>query len=852
VADHDALRRAIAAQESLRGTVSDHIIDAAVSAMRARLANQQTDDSVDEPPARHVVGADIPIVGREVELGVLQQAYSDVVELGQARVVNLIGEPGIGKSRLLDELSEWIDLRPARSHMLRARSDPEGRSMPLHSLHSLVAHRLEIRNDDTGADVAIRLRDVLSTLSWSQADIVGHWLGFDLADSPAVRDVAGNPELGTIALGHLIAQFRPLLTTAPAVLLLEDLQWSDSESLDVIGHIVDAFYDASVLVVCAARPSLFERRPGWSAGPREATVTIELPPLDEASRRTHVRHLLHRANEIPTELLELLAAQAGGNPLHAEELVALLVDNGIISTDVQPWDIDRSQLARFAPPTGLRAVIQARLDALPANEATVLQHGSVIGPTFWDDTLVAAATASGAGPSTHTGVASSLARLRERALIRQHEWSIFTGCREYAFRHTTLRDASGQTIAPGDRAAVHRAAARWLERRSGDRLGEHVALLAEHLSYAGELDRAADLLHEAGARASETAAEHSALVFYQRSLDCRKLTGEGDSLAATATRIELAHILASVGRNDEALATYHRAETDATRSESHRLAANAMAGALRTAAARGYWEESARLVEHVRPLAERFGGEILGRYLSGRALLLIDGPHQDLDVAQQLIEQALEIWRQLEDPASELRTLNELGLVDTKAGRFSQADRWFEEGLALARRVGDTNGEWKLLQNQAVLAHLEARAGRIEFPRVLELYRLSLDSRRRLGLPHLLSLANLAQAEVEAGHLDDGRRHAAEALSTGWMRHDPLDWTIPLITFAQLAFVDGRPDDGFTILGSLLANRRTPSLESEIDAVLDYHDIDRSTAAKAMSEAAGSDLADIVDHLLEK
>jgi tetratricopeptide (TPR) repeat protein len=230
--------------------------------------------------------------------------------------------------------------------------------------------------------------------------------------------------------------------------------------------------------------------------------------------------------------------------------------------------------------------------------------------------------------------------------------------------------------------------------------------------------------------------------------------------------------------------------------------------------------------------------------------LLIDGPRQDLDDAQRLIEQALEIWRELGDPATELRALNELGLVNSKAGRPAEADRWYEEGLALARRVGDTSGEWMLLQNQAVLAHLEARAGRTNYTRVLELYRSSLDRRRRLGLPYVLSLANLAQAEVEAGHLDQGRRNATEALRTAWTRHDPLDWTIAMITFAQLEFVDGRVDEGLSILGTVLGQRRTPSLEREIDAVLEYHGIDQSTAATAIIEAAAGDLAAIIDHLL--
>jgi hypothetical protein len=130
-------------------------------------------------------------------------------------------------------------------------------------------------------------------------------------------------------------------------------------------------------------------------------------------------------------------------------------------------------------------------------------------------------------------------------------------------------------------------------------------------------------------------------------------------------------------------------------------------------------------------------------------------------------EQASEIWRELRDPAFELRALNEPGLLKSTAGRLSEADLRYEAVLDLARRVGDTSGEWLLLQNQAVLAHLDARAGRGDYARVPDLHRSSLDRRRRRGPPHILVLANLAQAEVEAGHLHDGRRHAEEALRLG-------------------------------------------------------------------------------------
>lgn len=792
-----------------------------------------------------------PLVGRDAELDTLESAYSAAVERGCAHVVNVIGDAGVGKSRLLDEFSVWIEQQPDRALVLRGRSAPDRRAMPRSVLRGIVAQVFGISDDDVSTEVATKLRAGLASLTSRQAEVTGHWLGFDLDHSEAVRELAGNPEFGSIALGHVSAHLQWLVDRAPIVMLQEDLHWADPESLDVIGHLVDTFQGAPILVVCATRPSLFDHRPHWSAGPNQTTTAIELSRLDNDDVRLLARHLLHRADAIPTELMEFLVDRANGNPLHVEELIAMLVDDRIISTDRRPWEVDMSRLDRDAVPTTLAGVLRTRLGALGTDELAVLQHASIIGREFWDDALVSLATATGPGRRTHGEVASTIETLHEREFVVSHQLSVVTGCQEHAFKHALVRDASRESLPRPEHASLHRAAASWLERRVGPRIGEHAGVLAEHLSQAGELDRAADLLHEAGARAGATGARQSAIGLFERSLDCRTATGTGHGLAATSARIELGHLLASVGQNDAAAATYARATIDASESGSHRLAANALAGALRTSAARGDWDESERLVERARPLAERFGGEILGRFLSGHALLLLDGPNQDLAAAQLLAEQALDIWRQLDDPASELRALNELGLVSRKAGRLADADRWYEEALALARRVGDTSGEWMLLQNQAVLAHLEARAGRTDYTRVLELYRSSLDHRRRLGLPYILSLANLAQAEVEAGNLDDGRRDARESLRIGWNRHDPLDWTISLITFAQLAFVTGELTDGLTTLGAIRAERGTPSIQREIDAVLAFHGIDPTTAERLMATASGANVATIVDRLLD-
>lgn len=791
---------------------------------------------------------DVRSIGRHRELDSLRRVFDDVAEQRRVMVVNLIGVAGAGKSTLLRDLTTLLREWPGTPHVLYGRATVDGTSAPRGVLRSVVGRGV-IRNDDTSTEVVAKLRTLFPSLTPQHSAIVGHWLGFDLADADGVRDLIGNPEFGTIALGHLVEHFRTLVAEAPIALIIDDVETADAESLDAVVQLVDALGDAPLLVVCATDPALFDVRPNWSAAPDEATITMRLASLDDAHQHDHVVGLLGRSDGAAM-VADGVTATTGGNPLSARLIVETLVDDGIVVPLDGGWRVDVEQLVRVEAPQSPAAAAHRRLASLGPDEAVLVGYGATIGMSFWDDAVVALARARGQGAQTHAEALSLLDRLDAQGVIRRETWSAFTGCRQYRFTHAALRSAGLARLAPSERTDAELAAAGWLERHPRDRVGERVALIAEHLVRAGEDGRSADLFHEAASLAALTGAVQASLRWYERSLACRADAGTADGLAATSTRIEYAHLLAAAGRNDEAAATYRTAETDARRNGSQRLAANAMAGAMRTAAARGDWDEAGRLVEQVAPLAERFGGDILGRYLSGQALLLIDGPAQDLAVAERLTERSLQIWRELENPSAELRAFNELGLMSSKAGRPEQANAWYEQGLALARRVGDTSGEWILLQNQAVQAHLAARSGALGYDRAIELYRASLDRRRRLGLPHILILANLAQAEVESGRGADGTSHALEALRIGWSRHDPIDWTIALITLAQVAFVDDRPTDGLDILTALLAERRTPSLEREIAAVLKLHGVDRSVADAAFVESSGADLGSIVDHLL--
>jgi hypothetical protein len=250
--------------------------------------------------SRGVEGVETRMVGRDSELGALQKAFADTVRDSTARLVTVVGEAGAGKSRLLYEFTNWLDLLADELYLFQGRSVPAMQAVPRGLLREVFAARFEIFDDDSTETVTTKLRHGLVPLTEREADVVGHWLGFDLGRSEAVHDLAGSAEFDTIARGHLFGHLRWLVSDSPAVVLLEDVHWSDSDSLDSVDHFLQALRDVPVLVVCVTRPTLFEHYPGWGSTAPNST-SVRLLPLTHQNSR-----------ELVHEILQLSARRARG------------------------------------------------------------------------------------------------------------------------------------------------------------------------------------------------------------------------------------------------------------------------------------------------------------------------------------------------------------------------------------------------------------------------------------------------------------------------------------------------------------------------------------------------------------
>jgi class 3 adenylate cyclase/tetratricopeptide (TPR) repeat protein len=472
---------------------------------------------------RGVEGVETRMVGRELEFLQLQKIMRDVIEEGEGQMVTVVGDAGLGKSRLMYEFENWADLLPEQVWLYKGRARLETQNLPYGLLRDLFAFRFGIQDDDSATilreKLAIGFGEVFSASEESekQVHIIGQLLGYGFQDSPHLEDIMGNPQqLRDQALMYLASFFKSLAEKRPILVLLEDLHWADEASLDALNELAMEMKNQPVLILATTRHGLFERRPHWGEG-QAFHRRILLEPLSKRESRNLVAEVLQRVQDVPETLSELVVGNAEGNPFYVEELVKMLVEDKVIIREDPHWRVETSRLEEVHVPPTLTGVLQARLDGLPEEERRALQGASVVGRVFWDK-ILEHINGSQENRITDRGVAEVLAELRSRELIFRRETSAFAETREHIFKHALLREVAYESVLKRVRQAYHALVAEWLIEHAGDREGEFTGLIADHLELAGKESEAYRYLVKAGQEASAKYANEEAIRFFKRTL----------------------------------------------------------------------------------------------------------------------------------------------------------------------------------------------------------------------------------------------------------------------------------------------------------------------------------------------
>jgi class 3 adenylate cyclase len=400
--------------------------------------------------SRGVEGVETRMVGREAELKHLQDALLTTIEEAEGQLVTIVGDAGVGKSRLLYEFQEWIELLPPPAvTFYEGRAQLESQGLPYGLLRDLFEFRFQIQEDDSREVAREKIQSGFGEVfgkgdeSLMRSHILGQLLGYDFSASPHLTGVLNDAEQlrnrGLIYLGEYL---REVSAQSPVVIFLEDIHWADDSTLDALNWLGERMHRQRLLVVCTTRQSLFERRPYWGEGV-SFHRRINLEPLTRRESRQLVADILKLAEQVPPKLSDMVVEGAEGNPFYLEELVKMLVENGVIIKGGEHWHIEAERLAQLEVPPTLSGVLQARLDSLSPEERAILQQASVVGRHFWDRVV---AHIQVAGDEIDEIVSGTLLSLRQRELIYRREESAFADAHEYIFKHDILREVTYESV----------------------------------------------------------------------------------------------------------------------------------------------------------------------------------------------------------------------------------------------------------------------------------------------------------------------------------------------------------------------------------------------------------------------
>ena len=399
---------------------------------------------------RGVSGLAPAFVGRDRELVRLQDAYQRTVHDGSPRLALVIGDPGVGKTRLVRELWRWLAEQEPQPLQRTGRCLSYGQ-VAYWALGEVLKEHFGVLDSDPPEFIVARL---------AGREILGLALGLDVAGDAhplAVRDRFQD------AWSALLAEFA---AERPVALLVEDLHWAEDPLLDLLEQMLETVR-GPLLVIGTTRPELNERRPGFGA--RASADTIGLEPLPASDTERLLAELL--GGEPPAGLAPMVA-HAEGNPFFLEEVLGSLLDGGLLARRNGGWVLSEPAATHVVPDT-VQAVVAARIDLLEPADKAALQAAALIGRIFW----------SGPVYELLEGLEPDLRVLEERDFVRRRPGSAIEGEREYAIKHAVTREVAYTSIPKARRARLHAAFAAWLERFGGGR-AEHAPLLAHHFAEA--------------------------------------------------------------------------------------------------------------------------------------------------------------------------------------------------------------------------------------------------------------------------------------------------------------------------------------------------------------------------------
>jgi len=716
-------------------------------------------------------------VGRLDILQRLKQLFLTSRDSQLLNLATLVGDPGVGKTRLALEFNRSVRAAIADARVLTGAA--RGPGIPGYGpMIQILCERFGIVESEAPADARSKIESGVAEvmperLQTEVTHLLAHLLSFPYPNCSVVEPLAQVPGQLEVRTYIAVRRFLERDAAGGALLLCFDgAERAGAETVNFIHYLAEGLRGCPVLILVTARPTLFRRHPQWGQG-EFAHSLIDVGPLNPDEAQSLFNELMH-CEQLPVELTEVARDRLGGSPRAIEELTRYLVEVGAVHPGTQSWSISLDRLASQTIPRTHEEILRARLQALSPAERSCLEQAAAIGEVFWLDgvvTLVRCPAMDAGDPDgptleeiadaaqmTRPYVEGILGKLNRRGLVTRSPESTIAGEQEYHFSYPPIWDLAYELIDPDKRRRYHRLVAQWLELLPQGRNAQQQEHAGRHLERAGLGVLAAPRFRRAADDARARYFNDKAVRLYTRALAC---LGEAD----TATRIHLWHDLGSVyqlkGEIDAALDAFERMLRLSW------LVASKAKGAVAFNKMGRVWRQKGNLdlaLEYLERGLDLFrqSGDLRGEATSlddiGQ-VLWITGRYED---ALDRSAKSLEMRRQLGDRRSIAASLSNIGSIEKSRGLFDEADACFREAMQLRRAVGDRYGH---VVSQVDLGSLAFARGNLEQAR--DTWEDALAESEQIGaLPLQMVLLNhLGETSLSLGKVKDARQRIERAMA---------------------------------------------------------------------------------------
>jgi class 3 adenylate cyclase/tetratricopeptide (TPR) repeat protein len=734
---------------------------------------------------RGVPGLTSPVVGREPELSRLQQCVEEL-RRGRGQVVSLVGEAGLGKSRLKIELRDHL---PEGVRWLEGRCQAYLQTTSYAPFIQVLRALLQLGGGEPEAVARTKLRAGLRGLvGEGHAQVqpaVGHLLGIPV-ETTASGLAPGDPRaLQSELLLVVRAIIEGLAKRAPVILAVEDLHWVDAGSMELLTLLMELTDFAPVMLLVTSRPEVEGR--AWDVRfhaqrnfPHRLTE-IPLAPLTPEHAERLVGNLLH-VSELPEPLRVQILERAEGNPFFVEEIIRGLIEQRVLRRDGERWVADTDP-GRLAIPGTLRGVIAARIDRLPAEAKRVLQQAAVVGRFFGYGALQAL--------GGRDDLDRALAQLLRAELIR--EWARLPEP-EYLFKHALTQEAAYASILGESRRGLHHRLATHLEETASAIVDEQPAFLAHHWLLAEKWGEALRYTLEAATRAQKLYARSEAIGHLWQALDLLDRLPRTAERDRTHVQVVLALLRLPGWMRGEAGLREGRRHLDEAIREAGEDGDPASLADLESM--KGLLLEDEELLKRSLARAEESGDAPTMASTTQRYAEYL-GRHGRYEEALVYVPRAVEILKARGDQFGLATWMGYTGrCYSSRAGKLSEAFRYAAGAREAATAAGDRRLKaWRAMEAEPYLYE----GGWEEVVRAAE---EGLPTSWEIGewAAILFPSAWLGIAYAKLGRLADARRVIGRALTEGQARTvSPYSVTYLHIALAQLHLAEGEPEDALAV-----------------------------------------------------